>query len=326
MHCELVVPGLFAAAVDLRLTALELLIARGRRGANESQSLERWLLDAFSLEEPPLAVGALTLLAHGDDPADKLWARADPVHLQLMRDHVVMVPGAAFSVSREDAETLCAALNLHFAGRLRLQAVDPLRWCIQLDEALELPSVSPLEPASRRRALDLRGDRLLNEIQMVLHEHPVNEAREARGEPAINSLWLWGSGRAPQAAQGRWQSISADDPVALGLARLAKARSRALPASGEAWLERLPEDGRHLVVLDALRAPLALGDTAACLGLLQAFERSWFAPLLGALRSGRVGMVTIHVPDAASGVSCETIRADLRRFWRRPRPLSDFLE
>jgi len=29
----------------------------------------------------------------------------------------------------------------------------------------------------------------------------------------------------------------------------------------------------------------------------------------------------VHVPD--SGVSFETIRADLRRFWRRPRPLGE---
>jgi hypothetical protein len=35
-------------------------------------------------------------------------------------------------------------------------------------------------------------------------------------------------------------------------------------------------------------------------------------------------MVTIHVPGAPSGVSFETIRADLRRFWRRRRPISGF--
>jgi len=32
-------------------------------------------------------------------------------------------------------------------------------------------------------------------------------------------------------------------------------------------------------------------------------------------------MLTVHVPD--SGVSFEAIRADLRRFWRRPRPLAE---
>jgi hypothetical protein len=39
--------------------------------------------------------------------------------------------------------------------------------------------------------------RLQNEMQMLLYTHPVNEARSARGEPAINSLWFSGTGRLP---------------------------------------------------------------------------------------------------------------------------------
>jgi hypothetical protein len=163
------------------------------------------------------------------------------------------------------------------------------------------------------------GDALLNEVQMVLHEHPVNEAREARGEPAVNSVWLWGGGRAPDKAQGPWHSVSAGDPVARGLARLAAIRARDLPASADAWLDRSPEDGRHLVVLDALRAPLALSDATGFARRLEDLERTWFAPLLSALRAGRIGMVSVHVPEAGS--SFEAIRGDLRRFWRRPKPL-----
>ncbi len=42
----------------------------------------------------------------------------------------------------------------------------------------------------------LRGWRkLLNEIQMVWHEHPVNTDRTARGLPPINSLWLYGGAK-----------------------------------------------------------------------------------------------------------------------------------
>jgi hypothetical protein len=48
-----------------------------------------------------------------------------------------------------------------------------------------------------------------------------------------------------------------------------------------------------------------------------------FAPLLAALRGGRVGMVTLHVPDSL-GASFETVRGDLRRFWRRPRALEKY--
>jgi hypothetical protein len=218
---------------------------------------------------------------------------------------------------------LLESLNRHFAGRLEMQALEPGRWCARLAADLELPAASPLEMAGRGVDPGSKADALLNEVQMVLHEHPVNEAREARGEPALNSVWLWGAGRAPRGVEAGWQSVNADEPIALGLARAARIRGRPLPASAEAWLERSPEEGRHLLVLDALRLPLALSDAAAFASAVEALENKWFAPLLGALRAGRIGMVSVHVPDSAASASFEIIRGDLRRFWRRARPLRE---
>jgi len=307
MHCELVVPGLFAAERPVRLPALELLLARGRRHAAPTQGLEHWWREAFELGEGPFPAGALTLLGGGGDPGAASWVRADPVHLRVMRDRLAVVPGEAFELSREEADALCAALNAHFPG-LDFTASGPRHWCARLEASMAgraLDSGAPLDPPKAAAAL-------INEAQMVLHAHPVNEAREARGEPAINSLWLWGAGRLPATAQSSWHSVAADDPAVLGAARLAGARHRALPRSALEWLERLPEDGRHLAALDALRTPL------------EALERDWFAPLLAALRALRVGMVTLHVPDAAEAVSFETIRGDLRRFWRFAKPIERY--
>ena len=38
---------------------------------------------------------------------------------------------------------------------------------------------------------------LMNSAQLVLHNHPVNAAREKAGQVPANSIWLWGHGRAP---------------------------------------------------------------------------------------------------------------------------------
>jgi hypothetical protein len=331
MHCELTVPGLFAEASGVRHPALELLLARGRSSSGESMSLEAWLQQAFGLEDAPLPAGALTLAGAGGEPGEACWARADPVHLRLMRDRLVVVPPDAFRLSRAEAEGLAAALNRHFAERLVLEVVQPERWCARLEPGFAFDAAPPLEAAGRDADLALRsagegGKRwgtLLNEVQMLLHEHPVNEAREARGEPPVNSLWLWGAGPAPRVALARWQAVSAADPVALGLARLSGVRHVALPAAAQALLERVAGEGRLLVVLDALRAPLALGEGALYRECLERLERDWFAPLLAALRSGRIGMVTVHVPDRL-GASFETIRGDLRRFWRRPKALERY--
>lgn len=325
MHCELIVPGLFAEASGSRAPGLELMLARGRSSAAQSQSTEDWLNDAFDLETETLPAGALTIAASGADPGEAFWARADPVHLRLMRDRLIVVPSEAIGLSVDEADRLVEALNRHFGERLPLRRIDADRWCVRLESATALESRPSLESAGRQAdpAMPAEWRALLNEAQMLLHTHPVNEAREARAEPTVNSLWLWGAGSAPQRPASKWQSVSADDPVARGLAHLAGSRHWPLPADAETWLARAAQERRHLVLLDALRVPLALGNSADYAQRLDGLEQKWFSPLLAALRAGRVGMVTVHVPDSL-GASFETVRSDLRRFWRRPKALEKY--
>jgi hypothetical protein len=327
MHLDLVVPALFPAhdAPSPAAPALEVLLARGRRTPGDAASLERWLCRAFGHDG--VAAGALTALAHGLDPGTRRWLRADPVHLRAARDHLILVPNQAFEITGAEADALAAKLAPLLAGKFTLYAPKPDQWCLRIenDDESDVSTDAPLQIAGANIDPHLPAKQwhtLLTELEMALYEHPVNTAREARGDPVISSLWLWGAGKQPAAARGPWQSVSADDPVALGLARLAAVRHRSPGSGAEEWLGRAPEDGRHLVVLDALRGALALGDLEAFARRLQALEDGWFAPLLAALKAGRVGMVTVHVPDAAA--SFETARADLRRFWRRPRPLASY--
>ncbi|HEX9184078.1 MAG TPA: hypothetical protein VF876_12550 [Burkholderiales bacterium] len=293
MHAELILRGLLAAPEATRLPALELLLARGRALAADTQSYAEWLAEAFGVE--PLPAGALTAGAEG------FWLRADPVHLRLMRDRIVLVPVSGLRA--EEAGALVATLNRHFEGRHEFRAPHPDAWAMRAEPAA-LEAREPQALAGADVDANLPGapwTALLTEIQMALHEHPVNEAREL----AVNSVWLWGAGALPRSAAAPWRSVSADDPLARGLARLAGIAARESARSAEDWFAGLPEDGRHLVVLEGSAAEL---------------EQAWFTPLLAALRSGRVGMVTLHVPGA--GISVETTRGDLRRFWRRPRALA----
>jgi hypothetical protein len=329
MHCELMVPGLHYGPGEQRQPALEMLLARGRRATSQPRTAEAWLQQAFGVEADELPAGALTVLAGHGEPGTERWARADPVHLRLMRDRLVLVPNEAFAVSDEEASALCEALNRHFAGSLELRAFDARRWCVRLREDFGAQHTAPLELAGRDADLGQpagegarRWQALLTEAQMVLHAHEVNVAREQRGEPTLNSLWLWGTGALPRELARKWRTVAAAEPLALGLALLSGARPRGLPASADAWLEALPQEGRHLVVLDALRTARALSQEPEYAECLANLESRWFAPLLAALRRGRVGMVSLHLPDVGHGF--ETIRGDLRRFWRRPRPLERY--
>jgi len=325
MHCELVVPGLFTGEPAARLPSIELALARGRCTARNSEPLERWLAHAFGIEGA-LPAGALTLLAAGGDAGEHEWARADPVHLRLMRDRLILVPAEALHLRADEAAALCRHLNEYFAGRMELRTTDAGRWVARPAANAGFGDDAPLSLAGRDVEIAAGGDtaahRLLNESQMALHEHPVNEARETHGEAPVNSLWFWGAGRLPAASPSRFASVTAGEPIAVGLARAAGIPARGLPPSANEW--PMPAEGRHLVVLDALRAPLALAEPGEYAEALAALERDWFAPLLSALRAGRIGMLTVNVPDGPECAAFETVRADLRRFWKRPRALARY--
>jgi len=324
MHLELVVPGLLGA--PSAVPALELLLARGRRARHAGASTEDWLARAFGLEGP-LPAGALSAHALGAPAGEGHWLRADPVHLKADRELVLLLPGACFEIAQAEADALCVELNRLFAPQFEVRALAPDLWALRAAQAMAADARSPLAVAGAEGGAQLPDRKLrtlLAELQMALYQHAANTAREARGAPVVNSVWLWGAGALPDARQlaAPWHSLSATDPAALGLARLAGLRHRPPGEGAAAWLERAPEDGRHLMLLDLLRAAAALGDAEALARGVQRLEARWFAPLLAALRAGRIHMLTVHVPDA--GLSAETVRGDLRRFWRRPRPLADY--
>ena len=335
MNVHLAVPDLFwpdratfSAADPGRLAALESLLARGRRTARAPIDLEAWLLATWQ------ATGAAphALVADGGEPGDDYWSRADPCSLQVNRETVVPIDTALFELSRAEAGALVERLNRHFDdGALVFHALAPERWYARLAAPLEhdAPSLASARgkpvavlPGSGPGAA--RWHALANEIQMALHENPVNEAREQRGEMPVNAVWLWGGGRLTPAAVRPFRRVRTHEPLAAGLALGSGAAVLPLPDGAEKWLRAAGAEGAELIVLDALRAPAAYGDAAAWNERLAALERNWFAPLVAALRSGRIGMVTVHVLGAGGALDVEATRQDLRYFWRRARTLASY--
>jgi len=202
---HLVIPDLFLpkdfaaeASRGLSLPALQKLLGRGHSEMLEPVSLESQLCELFDIPfqgDAPIAI----ISAAFDGLAAGYWLRADPVHLNLQRDQLLL---ASVQVGSEEAALLCASLNVYFSEQdMEFFAPHPQRWYVRLN-ALPRMRTTPLSqviggdvrrmlPAGEEAA---RWLRLFNEIQMLLHAHPLNEAREARGESPINSVWFWGGG------------------------------------------------------------------------------------------------------------------------------------
>ncbi len=86
-------------------------------------------------------------------------------------------------------------------------------------------------------------------------------------------------------------------------------------------LEALPGEASGLV-LEGLREASLYGDIEAWAQEVARLEARWFAPLLGALRDGRLDAIELH---GADGAVHRVGRAGLRWGWRRPRRLAGFV-
>jgi hypothetical protein len=64
-------------------------------------SLERWLAATFRIAaDPDLPLAALSLLGDGAAPGAACWLQADPVHLRVHRDQLLLVPPGAITPAK----------------------------------------------------------------------------------------------------------------------------------------------------------------------------------------------------------------------------------
>ena len=265
------------------------------------------------------------------------WLRADPVHLRPDLADLVLFDAVDAGLSSEEARALSETVNeaLRPAGPV-IDAAHPHRWYVA-PEAPARMATTPLSLAAGAKVSALmprgpdapRWGRWMNEVQMVLHECPVNVERERRGAAPINGIWPWGGGRLPPApgapapeggggpAPGTPASIVqawSDDALVRGLARHAGIECGALPGDAGAWLDPAPRPGVHLIAFDGLHRAVRRSDPDAWRAGLARFNASWAKPLLDALGRGAVARVSIH---DELGHRFAATRQGRFRWWRR---------
>lgn len=310
-----------------RRPALERLFAQARAEQLPRRHLFGQLQRLFGLPaDAELPAGALGWLGEGNDPGQAVWLRADPVHLRPDNEQMLLFDASTLGLTADEAASLVERCNeLLREDGLTLHAPVPTRWYLRSKAPVRLQTVPTATVAGRyfRDRLPTGGDAgrwlaLMTELQMLLHLAPENERRADAGRPTVNGIWLWGAGCLPTSVAADWDTVVADEPIARGLARLAGAQLQAVPGQADT----LPTTGRCLVVLTALADALQAGDLDGWGAALDMLEQQWLVPLLGCLRSGQLASLTVET----AGQRLRLRRADLRRFWRRPKPLPHYLE
>ena len=295
MRLVLTLPGLVAADPPPAWPALARLLAAAGPPVPEPRGLAAALAAEYGVSAPggrdvPLA--PLLAAAAGAAVDDAYWLLADPVTLVAGRDDVLLA-GRVDDLAADETTALLATLNAHFAADgIAFVAPAPSAWFVRMDATPALVTPAPDTAAGRplRELLPEGGDaprwrRWQNEIQMLLHAHPVTQARDAGGRAAATSVWFWGGGRAGDAMPAGAIATWGGDRVAVALARAIDAPARPLPAEPAAVLATAAPV--HVVVLPAaaVAAPLA---------------GAYFAAAWTALLAGRVGEVAVIADGAGT--------------------------
>ncbi len=323
MHLQLLIPGLLQLPADsLRLPALSLLLGRGRLAWGPGTSSEEWLAKSFGLDSDRAPYAALRLLGEdGLEPGKHDWLCADPAQLKFTSRGLMLADASTLNLSAEEAGGLTGSLNREFSDLGEFFAPNPGRWYLRLNHPARLTTQRLSQVIGRRvdQFLPEGQDgalwrRHFNEIQVFLHGHPVNQAREDAHRPPINSLWFWGQGSLPETLGKPFAALAThttNSPLARGLARHA-----GIPIMP--WPEGpLPEGaGRVLLTSDSLNAPALYGDEDAWRSALSALETRHLVPAVAALKSGRLQSLPLTAPGDAASLEVRLTRSDLWKFWR----------
>jgi hypothetical protein len=282
-------------------------LARGNRLADAPPGRDVALRECFEFLGNVLPSAALTRYLDSDDASAALWLRADPAYAMVDAVTARLLACGTLGLSHDESHELARALQPLFGDAgFPLERATPTRWYLRCPLGARLPRFASPE--------DVLGDdlmrhlpqgenqrqwrHLLNESQIILHNHPLNAQRVQRGQMPANSLWFWGAGTLPDAVRSGFTRVFSNDDVAIALARLAKVEVAAPQ----------PAEFVHIEAKDTLLLDLAgIRDAAA-------LELEWLGPLDALLRQR-----TLHALDLrfVSGERTILKPAHRWRFWRK---------
>ena len=238
--------------------------------------------------------------------AGGFWLRAQPIHFAAGLDRLTTVPlrgQARMSVAERESLTPMLVDHLQSTGFELHEGADG-EWLLRSEAPLQVQTVTP-EFAAANPAEDIlpRGRdagglrRLMTELQMLLHEHPVNTQRQLRGLPALNAIWAHGEGMLSDVKAMTLPAAHGDDVYLRGIYRLHDQPIQSHPSDAATLLRQL--SGPTVAVIDVNDA-----DT---------LETKWLVPLSRALKSGAIARLTVMFDSWQVAVG----RADLFKLWRR---------
>ena len=288
------------------------------------------LSEHFRWPHGPLPAAALIRQSVAGDAGKSLWLSADPAWVQPELNGARLLACGNLDLSVEDSNRLVAALAETFeAEGMNLLVGDAQHWQLRLPGYVDVPSFPEPEDALGADLFEQlpkgeegrRWRALINEAQVVLHNHPVNRTRAAQGLPPVNSVWLWGPGALPEWVECGLSRIYSDDLLAWALAHRANVDVQGrttFPGATRAGATSAPVGAASAAMRASANLAIA-AEAAPTYSLLDlqdvqpsAFERDWWPAIEAQLNAGADVRLAF-----ADGVRMVLRKHHRLRFWRK---------
>lgn len=305
------------------------MFSAGRDSVGGDQKLLRWLsrgsfrvidatqerlnmtLELLGMDPVMEGLAALRFWGQTGERSTSWMAAADPVHLEPMINDLRVLAFSADELKASELRQIYADLQASLAAESELAfAGIGKHGYVRGNADFPVADVSPriahghsVDEFSPAADPDGMFHRWLGEIQLALHQHEINEARELAGQRAINSLWFWGAGAAPEKDVKSIPPLFGNDEVFLGY-------WESCTGVAEKW------DGDFARCLD-----IAVGDFVVVNDETESF--SVVKQLHSLQRMLSAKEISALVLLFADGWSIELDRFSKFRFWRRRPPFFD---
>jgi hypothetical protein len=246
----------------------------------------------------------------------------EPIHLRADMSDAIVFDRSHFNLTLDEAQSLVNAINPQLQGNsYRIEIADPYRWYLlsDIEIASTIPALRQLHGRPVGAVLTNPGyaaewRHLMNELQILLHQQPVNTERIDCGELPVNGVWIH-PGSVFEARDYTISRVVTSSPFAQEVCR-----SLVLDCMDKLNESVLTGKGDILIFDESL---MAKGDVKSLQLQLEAMEADWFQPMRIWLRQGKIDEIIIDPVDGRRFIIRHKF---LRRFWKRMHPLDAYVK
>lgn len=249
-----------------------------------------------------------------DDAKHISYLIAEPVHLRVDRDRILIAEPDILQLSIDEAQAIIQAINQHFQDELKVYYLSEHKWVVGFNQELINNQYYPV--------LDIIGEdiddylpsgsnalylsKIVTEIQMLLFNLQDKLANHNSNLPICNSVWLWDKQVKPTVNQYIQQTIHENG---LSLTTNNATIQNLTAMLGDSWQT-------NLIILDSLYHPCCYSDSYAWVNNFQRLDHELCGLLIKLFKHRVLVQLNLLLPQRDKTLCLQLTSTDKYKFWQ----------